>query len=49
MTARTTSTSAYAWRPDETFFAANETVGEALIMQTSTIAGTVDGDEVSPS
>lgn len=45
MTARTTSTSAYAWRPDEQFFAANETVGEALIMQTSTIAGSVDGDQ----
>lgn len=45
MTARTTSTSAYAWRPDETFFAANEVVGDALILQTSTIAGSVDGDQ----
>ncbi|GJN99536.1 hypothetical protein NJB18091_30140 [Mycobacterium marinum] len=44
MTARTTATSAYAWRPDETFFAANEVVAPALIMQTSTVAGTVDGD-----
>src|SRR5262245_6116697 len=44
MTARTTSTSAYAWRPDETFFAANEVVDQALIMRTSTIAGSVDGD-----
>lgn len=45
MTALTTSTSAYAWRPDEQFFAANETVGDALILQTSTVAGTVDGDQ----
>lgn len=44
MTAQTTSTSAYAWRPDETFFAANEVVAPALILQTSTVAGTVDGD-----
>ncbi|AKN15685.1 hypothetical protein MHAE_08498 [Mycobacterium haemophilum DSM 44634] len=44
MTARTTSTSAYAWRPDEVFFAANEVVGPALILRTSTIAGTVEGD-----
>ncbi|VBA44358.1 hypothetical protein LAUMK136_05601 [Mycobacterium attenuatum] len=44
MTARTTTKSAYAWRPDETFFAANEVVAPALILQTSTVAGTVDGD-----
>ncbi len=44
MTARTTSTSAYAWRPDETFFAANEVVAPALILQTSTIAGAIEGD-----
>ena len=44
MTALTTTTSDYAWRPDQTFFAANEVVGDALILQTSTVAGNVDGD-----
>ena len=44
MTARTTSTSDYAWRPDEVFFSAADVVPEALILQTSTIAGSVDGD-----
>ncbi len=45
MTARTTTTSAFAWRPDEQFFAANEVVDTALIMQTSTIAGAIEGDQ----
>ena len=41
----TTPTAAYPWRPDSQFFAANEVVADALIMQTSTIAGNVDGDQ----
>ncbi|WP_204806302.1 phage major capsid protein [Mycobacterium riyadhense] len=45
MSTLTTSTTAYPWRPDETFFAANEVVPQALILQTSTIAGSVDGDQ----
>lgn len=45
MSTLTTSTAAYPWRPDETFFAANEVVPAALILQTSTIAGSVDGDQ----
>ncbi|MCH9729888.1 MAG: phage major capsid protein [Actinomycetia bacterium] len=44
MTTRTTTTSAFAWRPDEKFFAANEVVDDALIMKTATKAGVVDGD-----
>ncbi|WP_204081169.1 phage major capsid protein [Mycobacterium riyadhense] len=45
MSTLTTTTTTYPWRPDETFFAANEVVGDALILQTSTIAGSVDGDQ----
>ena len=41
----TTPTTTYPWRPDSTAFAANEVVNDALIMQTSTIAGSVDGDQ----
>ena len=43
----TTSTSAYPWRPDETFFPAADVVPEALILQTSTVAGSIDGDQPS--
>lgn len=45
MSTITTGTAAYPWRPDTNFFAANEVVGEALILQTTTIAGSVDGDQ----
>ncbi|KAA1248394.1 phage major capsid protein [Mycobacterium simiae] len=45
MSTLTTTTTTYPWRPDETLFAADEVVGDALILQTSTIAGTVDGDQ----
>lgn len=45
MSTLTTPTTTYPWRPDSTFFAANEVVGDALILQTSTVAGTVDGDQ----
>jgi HK97 family phage major capsid protein len=40
-----TGTSAYPWRPDISFFAANEVVGDALILQTAVKAGEVDGDQ----
>lgn len=45
MSTVTTSTAAYAWRPDETFFTAGDVVPQALILQTSTVAGSVDGDQ----
>lgn len=45
MSTLTTPTTTYPWRPDSTFFAANEVVGDALILQTSTVAGVVDGDQ----
>ena len=47
MTTLTTSTAAYPWRPDETFFAASDVVPTALILQTSTVAGTGDGDQLA--
>lgn len=43
----TTSTSAYAWRPDVTSFAPGDVLGDALILQCSTIAGNVEGDAPS--
>ncbi|BBZ38573.1 phage major capsid protein [Mycobacterium conspicuum] len=44
MTTTTTSTATYGWRPDEVSFLATDVVPTALIMQTSTIAGDIDGD-----
>lgn len=43
----TTATSAYAWRPDVTAFAAPDVLADALILQCSTIAGSVEGDAPS--
>lgn len=43
----TTNTAAYPWRPDETFFPAADVVPQALILQTSTVAGSIDGDQPS--
>jgi HK97 family phage major capsid protein len=45
MSTVTTNTAAYPWRPDETFFTAGDVVPQALILQTSTVAGSVDGDQ----
>ena len=45
MTTQTTTTSAFPWRPDESTFHAADVVPTALIMQTSTVAGQVDGDK----
>lgn len=43
MAAETTTTSAKAWAPDA-FYAATDAIPDALILQTSTVAGEVDGD-----
>ena len=45
MSTITTTTASYPWRPDETFFSAADVVPTALILQTSTVAGSVDGDQ----
>lgn len=45
MATETTSTSAKGWSPDVIEFAASEVVNDALIMQTSTVSGTVEGDD----
>lgn len=42
-----TGNSAYPWRPDITTFAAPDVLGEALILQCSTVAGAVEGDAPS--
>lgn len=47
MATETTTTSAYAWRPDETTFAPADVVPEALILQTATDGGTIEGDKPS--
>ncbi|MBE1531145.1 phage major capsid protein [Actinomadura algeriensis] len=44
MAVHTTGTSAKAWAPDVTTFAPADAVPEALILQTSTVAGSVEGD-----
>jgi HK97 family phage major capsid protein len=43
----TTGSAAYAWRPDVTAFAAPDVLADALILQCSTISGTVEGDAPS--
>lgn len=47
MATTTTTTADYGWRPDIVEFLATDVVPQALIMQTSTIAGDVDGDAPS--
>ncbi|ORV90669.1 major capsid protein [Mycobacterium interjectum] len=47
MATTTTTTSEYGWRPDSVEFLAEDVVPRALILQTSTIAGDVDGDAPS--
>lgn len=44
MATETTVTSARAWSPDVNSFAAAEVVPESLILQTSTVSGSVEGD-----
>lgn len=45
MAATTTTTSATGWSPDLTAFAPAEVIPDALILQTSTVAGHIEGDE----
>lgn len=44
MATETTSNSAAAWSPDVSAFAAVDVVPDALILQTSTVAGVIQGD-----
>lgn len=47
MATTTTTTAAYGWREDTVHFLASDVVPTALILQTSTVAGDVDGDAPS--
>ncbi|SUA02956.1 phage major capsid protein, HK97 [Mycolicibacterium fortuitum] len=47
MATQTTLSSQYAWRPDQSTFHAADVIPEALILQTSTVSGEIDGDEPS--
>lgn len=47
MATETTATSAKAWSPDLTAYLPQDVIPEALVMQTSTIAGSVEGDAVA--
>ena len=44
MATETTVTSARAWSPDIYTFAPSEAVGQSLILQASTVSGSVEGD-----
>ncbi|TDT30888.1 HK97 family phage major capsid protein [Naumannella halotolerans] len=44
MATETTVTSATAWSPDVSVFAASEVLPDALILRTATVAGSVEGD-----
>lgn len=45
MATEMTTNSAKAWSPDLSTFAPSEVIAEALVLQASTVAGTVEGDE----
>lgn len=45
MATETTTTAAEAWRPNVQGFVALDTIPEALILQTSTVSGSIEGDE----
>ncbi|MGV3712236.1 phage major capsid protein [Pseudolysinimonas sp.] len=47
MATETTITSAAAWRPDISTFAPSDVIPDALILLTSTVAGSVEGDAPS--
>jgi HK97 family phage major capsid protein len=47
MATQTTLTSEYAWRPDQSTFHAADVIPEALILQTSTVSGEINGDKPS--
>ena len=45
MATETTKTSAKAWSPDITAFAPSEAIPDALVLQTSTVVGRIEGDD----
>lgn len=45
MATEMTTNSAKAWSPDLTTFAAEDVIPDALVLQTSTVAGNVEGDD----
>lgn len=45
MATETTVTSARAWAPDVTTFAAADVIPDALILQASTVSGSIEGDD----
>ncbi|MDV6291502.1 phage major capsid protein [Rhodococcus aetherivorans] len=45
MATETTATSAKAWSPDVSAFAASEVIPDALVLETSTVVGRIEGDE----
>ena len=45
MATETTSTSAKAWSPDVSAFAATDVIPDALVLETSTVVGRIEGDE----
>lgn len=45
MATETTSTSSKAWSPDLVTFTPSDVIGDALVLQASTVAGTIEGDE----
>ncbi|EHK84249.1 phage major capsid protein [Rhodococcus pyridinivorans] len=45
MATETTKTSTKAWSPDITAFAPSEAIPDALVLQTSTVVGRIEGDE----
>lgn len=45
MATETTRTSDKAWSPDVTAFAPSEAIPDALVLQTSTVVGRIEGDE----
>lgn len=47
MATLTTTTADYAWRPDESTFAPADVVPQALILQTATVSGDINGDQPS--
>ncbi len=47
MPTQTTTSAAFPWRPDVSVFAAADAVPDALILQCSTVAGSISGDEPS--
>lgn len=47
MATLTTTTADFAWRPDESTFAPADVIPQALLLQTATISGEINGDQPS--